>query len=182
MPVIVMQVICVFILLFVIKMPNFSVGLLRRAKNAPATLKVLFQGFQGLWLSMRSLRIQGITCIKMFVLDKCLIDPFTITIEKGRNLQAHGKWFGTKKQEYRIKKTITKIGKSTCSERCVGVRVWKGHGMGVAGAREKFSVWRFCFMWSLGRNFLFRIRRTSRHQDLGLCKYTLYKEHHQFSF
>lgn len=113
-----------------------------------------------------------------------IYDPFTIIVEKSRKLLKHGKINVLEKRnwEYRFKNIITEIGKHACSEWCAGVYVWKGCGMSVAGSPGELLVWRFCFMWSFGQNFLFRTARSSRHQDLGLCKYTLYKEHHQFGF
>lgn len=111
----------------------------------------------------------------MFLLP--IYDSFTITAENDRNPHMVRLVFWIKEIGVENQKIITKIGKSTWL-----TGVWKGHEMGMAGSHEEFLVWRFCFMWSFRWNFLFRTRRSSRHQDLGLCKYTLYKEHHQFSF
>lgn len=112
-----------------------------------------------------------------------IYDPFTISVEKSRTLQTwQDKCFRKKKLGVQIQKYHYRIGKRTCSEWCAGVYVWKGCGMSVAGSPGEFLVWRFCFVWSFGQNFLFRTARNSRHRDLGLCKYILYKEHHQFGF
>lgn len=106
-----------------------------------------------------------------------MILSFTITVEKERNHQTNGRVNWSRESQ-----TITNIGKRTCSKWCVGVLCVERCRMGMVGSRKKFLVWRFCFVWSLGWNFLLRTRRSSRHQDLGLCKYTLYKERHQFRF
>lgn len=132
--------------------------------------------------SQTALQFSCWLCSGEWALFLSLHGPFTITVEKGRNPQTHGRvQVLDKRNGSRESKNHYKDWQKSMSSGVWCVRV-EGLQTGVAGSPEEFLVGRFCFLWSLGQNFLFRTRRSSRHQDLGLCKYTLYKEHHQFSF
>jgi hypothetical protein len=59
-------------------------------------------------------------------------EPFTITVNRVDITQTwQSKYFGQKKLRVENQNNITKIGKSMCSEWCVGVHVegpWNRHG------------------------------------------------------